>query len=56
MRTRWDSKAQFIQDAVVYDKGKGIGTMEVINQCDVAFVYIQTPKKKDGSCDTSIVE
>ena len=44
------------KDAVVYDKYKGNGTKEEINGCDVAFVCVPTPMKKDGSCDTSSVE
>lgn len=43
-------------DAMVYDEPKNIGTRDDINNCDVAFVCVPTPSKKDGSCDTSIVE
>lgn len=44
------------KDALIYDKGKNIGSMEKVNECDVAFVCVPTPMKEDGSCDTSIVE
>ena len=29
---------------------------ELVNTSDVLFVCVPTPMKKDGSCDTSIVE
>ncbi|MCK9626671.1 MAG: hypothetical protein M0R23_09500 [Bacteroidales bacterium] len=41
--------------ATVYDI-TGIGSKEEINASDVVFVCVPTPSKKDGSCDTSIVE
>lgn len=47
---------ELFSDAVVYDEPKGIGTREEINECDFAFVCVPTPKAKDGSCDTSIVD
>jgi UDPglucose 6-dehydrogenase len=43
-------------DAAVYDEPQGIGTRESVNDCDVAFVCVPTPRGADGSCDTSIVE
>jgi UDPglucose 6-dehydrogenase len=48
--------AKLFPDAVVYDEPKGIGTREVIDGCDVAFVCVPTPASADGGCDTSIVE
>lgn len=48
--------SKLFKDAVKYDKGKDVGSMEDINKCDVAFVCVPTPSKEDGSCDTSIVE
>lgn len=47
---------ELFKDAVVYDKYKGIGSQEAINECDVAFICVPTPMAADGSCDTSIVE
>ena len=44
------------KDAIIYDKYKGIGTQEAINECEVAFVCVPTPMAPDGSCDTTIVE
>ena len=29
---------------------------ELVNNSDIIFVCVPTPMKKDGSCDTSIVE
>ena len=40
----------------VYGYDLNCGTKQECNKCDVAFVCVPTPKKKDGSCDTSIVE
>lgn len=48
--------ANLFKDAVIYDKCLKIGSMEEINQCYAAFICVPTPKKEDGSCDTSIVE
>ena len=47
---------ELFKDAIVYDKLKGIGSKQEINQCDLAFVCVPTPMSKDGSCDTSMVE
>ncbi len=42
---------------VVYDKGLEIGSMaEVVEKADVIFVAVPTPMRKDGTCDTRIVE
>ena len=48
--------ASLFKDATIYDKPKGIGTKEAINQCEVAFICVPTPSAPNGSCDTSIVE
>lgn len=47
---------ELFTDAIIYDKPKGIGTKEEVNQCDFAFVCVPTPKADDGHCDTSIVD
>ena len=43
-----------------YDTQKNKGNVEnlgdLIKYCDLIFVCVPTPMKKDGSCDTSIVE
>lgn len=48
-------------NALIYDKKKLPGkrkkaSYREINRADVAFVCVPTPTKKDGRCDTSIVE
>lgn len=43
-------------NAVQYDEPLGIGKKEEVNKCKLAIVCVPTPSKKDGSCDTSIVE
>jgi len=40
----------------LYDSIKKIGTKKQINKCDLVYVCVPTPKRKDDSCDTSIVE
>jgi UDPglucose 6-dehydrogenase len=41
----------------VYDKHQGIGSLEeVVRDGQVIFVCVPTPMRKDGSCDTRIVE
>ena len=50
------SMHELFTDAVVYDEIKEIGTREAINECDVAFVCVPTPRAADGHCDASIVE
>ena len=47
---------ELFKDAIVYDKYKGIGSVDEINTCDVAFVCVPTPQAADGSCDTSMVD
>ena len=42
---------------VVYDKGLGIGTLkEVCEKADTIWVAVPTPARKNGDCDTRIVE
>lgn len=43
-------------NAVQYDEPLEIGKREDVNKCKLAIVCVPTPSKKDGSCDTSIVE
>jgi len=43
-------------DVFLYDPIKKIGTKEQINKCDLVYICVPTPKREDGSCDTSIVE
>jgi UDPglucose 6-dehydrogenase len=43
-------------DAVTYDEPRGLGSRDAVNECDVAFVCVPTPRATDGSCDTSVVE
>ena len=45
---------KLFKDAVCYDIG--LGTKEEINSCDTVFVCVPTPARKDGSCNTEIVE
>jgi UDPglucose 6-dehydrogenase len=58
---------QLFPDALLYDgdnhpilmtigKKEKVVTYKDINSADVAFVCVPTPSKKDGHCDTSIVE
>lgn len=44
------------KDAIIYDEPLNMGSREEINECDVAFIAVPTPKSDDGTCDTSIVE
>lgn len=52
---------KLIHWALVYDtdeskcEPKGLG-MEELKRCSIVFVCVPTPARKDGSCDTSIVE
>lgn len=43
-------------DIFVYDKGRNVGSMEEAANGDIIFVAVPTPMRKDGSCDTRIVE
>jgi len=44
-------------ERVIYDKGLNIGSMEeVCERADVIFVALPTPMRKNGRCDTRIVE
>lgn len=38
-----------------YDKFKSLGSISDLNQADVIFVCVPTPRKADNSCDVSIV-
>lgn len=40
----------------LYDKDVLKGFRDDINRADVIFICVPTPKKKDGSCDTSMVQ
>ena len=52
--------AQFFEShyhVIKYDPTlKDSATKKEINKCDFSFVCVPTPRDKDGSCDTSIVE
>lgn len=39
-----------------YDKFKGIGSMEEVNNAHIIFICVPTPRKADNSCDVSIVD
>ena len=39
----------------LYDK-KGTGSIDELNKADFIYICLPTPSKKDGSCDTSIIE
>lgn len=43
-------------DAFVYDPFLKLGEKSTINDCDAAFVCVPTPARKDGTCNTDIVE
>lgn len=47
---------KIFSDAIQYDGPLGIGNKERVNKCKLAIICVPTPSKKDGSCDTSIVE
>lgn len=49
----------FYDDILTYDIAKGghCGTLDqLVNQSDIIFVCLPTPMRKDGSCDTRIVD
>ena len=50
------SMIEMFPDAVVYDEPKNIGSIALVNECEVAFVCVPTPNLEDGSLDTSIIE
>lgn len=54
----WVGKAMqsVFPDAVIYDISMPETSMELINDCDVAFVCVPTPNKGKDELDTSIVE
>src|SRR3989344_4013603 len=39
-----------------YDKFKGIGSVEELNNANIIFICVPTPRKADNSCDISIVD
>lgn len=39
----------------LYDK-KGTGSLDELNKADYIYICLPTPSKKDGSCDTTILE
>lgn len=47
---------QLFPDAYVYDEPKGLGLKREINECDIVFICVPTPKREDGKCDTSAVD
>ena len=40
----------------LYDKFKGIGSIEDINKADVVYICVPTPSKQNGTCDISVVD
>ena len=50
------SMSELFTEAVLFDEIKGVGSREEINDCEVAFVCVPTPRAEDGHCDASIVE
>jgi nucleotide sugar dehydrogenase len=48
----FNSKAEIC----IYDPQHNKISKEDVNNCDIAFICVPTPRKKDDSCDTSIVE
>lgn len=47
---------ELFKDAIIYDEPKNIGNKDEVNKSNFAFICVPTPKAKNGSCDTSIVE
>lgn len=47
---------QLFTDAYLYDEPQKIGTKKEINECDIVFVCVPTPKGNEGQCDTSLVD
>lgn len=43
-------------EASIYDPPKGFTDKHKVNECELAIICVPTESKKDGSCDTSIVE
>lgn len=43
-------------NAKCYDKDDKSGSLNKLKNCEVVFICVPTPPKKDGTCDTSIVE
>lgn len=49
------SMIELFPDSVVYDAPKGIGSMALVNECDVAFVCVPTPLWENSYLDTTTV-
>lgn len=54
----WVGKAQheLFPDAKIYDKHLGLGSLTLLDNCNIVFVAVPTPNRPDGSLDSSIVE
>jgi UDPglucose 6-dehydrogenase len=54
----WVGKSMFklFPESVVYDKPLGQGTIDQVNDCDIAFICVPTPCPDKDELDTSIVE
>lgn len=50
------SMIELFPDSVIYDEPLKLGTRKQVNACDVTFICVPTPNRKNGSLDTSIVE
>lgn len=50
------SMLELFPESVVYDAPKNLGTIALVNECDVSFVCVPTPNPEKGALDTSIVE
>ena len=50
-----NTMVELFPNAVKYDINHDYDTPDMINQCDIAFVCVPTPMRKDGSCNTDIV-
>lgn len=50
------SMVELFPEAVVYDEPQDIGSIDALNETDIAFVSVPTPAMESGRLDTSIVE
>lgn len=48
--------AKVLNNPILYDPPKGIGSVEELNKADIVFVCVPTPYKEGIGCDTSLVE